>query len=106
MNKVVRINSRRLFGRFFPQAPERVSEGLRFFAGAVLTLLFPTFIYCYETSQYMPLVLVIGQVALGVLAGVLLHKKFGKHVRSGISIYQAPRIPGDKKNKGTARKAS
>ncbi|MFY9622618.1 MAG: hypothetical protein WAM70_07630 [Pyrinomonadaceae bacterium] len=68
--KVVNINSRRLFGQFYPPAYERVPEGLKFLSGVVLTFVAPTLAYCYVTHEVRPLYLMACQLVIGITVRV------------------------------------
>ncbi|HMH43749.1 MAG TPA: hypothetical protein VK557_09720 [Pyrinomonadaceae bacterium] len=71
--KVIDINSRRLFGQFYPQTNERVPEGVRFVAGALLTVVAPTLAYSYVTNQTEQLYIMACQLVIGTLAGISLY---------------------------------
>jgi len=75
MKKVENINSRRLFGEFYPQAPRTVPEGLGFTAVTLSAFVVPTLAYCYVTNQVQPLYAIACLLGLGALLGALLHWK-------------------------------
>jgi hypothetical protein len=72
MSRVVDINSRRLFGEFYPQSPETIPETVSFFGGALATFVAPTAAYCYVTSQIQSLVILAAQILVGLLLAAVM----------------------------------
>lgn len=102
MDKVTNINSRRLFGEFYPRAPERVPEGMRFVAYAALTFVAPTLALCHVTNQTEPLYLMVSNLLVGTILGI---SRYLQPLADSLSCVPARRITlasGDKRKKDAA----
>lgn len=89
---LVSIRSKIFLGGRYPRGECRalVPDGVKFFAGAVLTLLMPTLLYCAVSGQLLPLYLMACNESLGAMLGVLM---FMRASTVFISCVPATRIP-------------
>ncbi len=66
---------------------------MKFFAGAALTLLAPTLLYCAASNQLSPLYLMACNDALGALLGFVLFKRSSVGFLSCVPITRVPNVP-------------
>jgi hypothetical protein len=77
----------------YSQGKGCMSEGAQFMAGAGLTLLGPTLLYCAAIGQLWPLYLMAVNEILGVVLGVLVFKKSSEIFLSCVPVTCVPNIP-------------
>lgn len=90
--KIESINSRKLFGDFYPRANDKVPEGLEFFAGIALTLWAPTILACYVIGQVLPAYLMFCDETLGVLLGIIMYKSSASDLLSCVPVGNVPDV--------------
>lgn len=73
--KVEYIDSKMPFKFCRPRVTDRVPEGMKFLAAAVLAFWAPTLLYCAVTGQALPFYLMVCNESLGVLMGLWLYEK-------------------------------
>jgi len=93
--KIEQIKSRRLFGDFFPRAPELVPEGVKILVGLALTCWIPTIMLSLVTNQSVLIYGMVCDEALGALLGILIYKKASYGFLSCVPIHHIPPVPGD-----------
>lgn len=93
--KVESINSRKLFGDYYPRANKTVPEGMEIFAGIALTLWAPTLLACYVIGQALPAYVMFCDEALGVLLGVIMYKRSSSGFLSCVPVSRVPDVPSD-----------
>jgi hypothetical protein len=103
--KVESINSRKLFGEYYPRANETVSEGIEFFAGIALTLWAPTLLACYVIGQALPAYVMFCDEVFGVLLGVIMFKRASSGFLSCVPVSRVPHVPSDT-HQGEMKKAA
>jgi hypothetical protein len=90
---VIPISSKMMFRDFNPRADERVSEGVKFFGGVMLTFWGPIIMACLVLGQAMPFYWMLAIDALGVLWGVCLYNKPSGNLPSCVPVHSAPDVP-------------
>jgi len=90
---VVSIKKKMVLGDYYSQDNEIVSEGMKFFAGAALTLLAPTLLFCAVIGQLWPLYLMACDEALGAILGFVMFKKSSDNFLSCIPVNYIPHVP-------------
>jgi hypothetical protein len=90
---VVSIRRKFILGDYYSQDNESVSDDVKFFAGAVLTLLAPILIYCAVIGQLWPLYLMAIDETLGVILGVVMFKRSSNNFLSCVPATYIPDIP-------------
>jgi hypothetical protein len=93
--KVESINSRKLFGDYYPRANETMLEGMEFFAGVALTLWAPTLLACYVIGQTFPAYMMFCNVVLGTLLGVIMYKRASSGFLSCVPVIYVPNAPSN-----------
>jgi hypothetical protein len=93
--KVESINSRKLFGDYYPRANETMPEGIGFFAGVVLTIWAPTLLACYVIGQALPAYVMFCNGVLGTLLGVIMYKRSSSGFFSCVPVTHVPNVPND-----------
>ena len=94
--KIEEINSRRLFGKFGPRAPEQVPEELRFFAKVALTLCAPAIAFSWTMDSQVLLLCLTAHHAIGVVCGWLLYKLPARLPLSCVPVHVNPTVPAKK----------
>lgn len=103
--KVESINSRKLFGDYYPRANKMVPEWMDFFAGAALTLLAPTLLACYVIGQALPAYVMFCDQVLGAMLGGIMYKRASSGFLSCVPISHVPNVPSDS-HQGEMKKAA
>lgn len=93
--KVESINSRKLFGDYYPRANEMVPEGMEIFAGIALTLWAPILLACYVIGQALPAYVMFCDEVLGALLGIIMYKHESSGFLSCVPVSRVPNIPRD-----------
>ena len=93
--KVESINSRRIFGDYYPRANKTAPEGIEFFAGVALTLWAPTLLACYVIGQALPAYVMFCDEVLGALLGVVMYKRASSGFVSCVPVSHVPNVPSD-----------
>ena len=91
--KIEEINSRRLFGRFGPRAPESVPEELRFIAKAALTFCLPAVAFSWVMSSKFLLLCLIAEQLIGGVCGWILYKLPARLPLSCVPVHVNPTVP-------------
>ncbi|HEX8474635.1 MAG TPA: hypothetical protein VF666_11420 [Pyrinomonadaceae bacterium] len=90
--KVVPIRRREFLGGYSSQGKETVPEWAKFLAGATLTLLAPTLLFCAISGQLLPLYLMATNEALGVVLGFVMFKKTSVGFLSCVPFDRVPKV--------------
>lgn len=91
--KIEEINSRRLFGRFGPRAPESVPEELKFFAKVALTICAPAIAFSWTMDSTVLLLCLIAQQVAGGVCGWVLYKLPARLPLSCVPVHVNPTVP-------------
>ena len=97
--KIEEINSRRLFGRFGPRAPEPVPEELRFLAKVALTYCVPAIAFSWTMDSPVLLLSLIAEQVIGGICGLLLYKRPARLPLSCVPVHQNPTVPAQEVKK-------
>lgn len=73
--KVVSIRKKQFLDDYCAQRDDIIAEDVKFLAGAALTLLVPTVLYCTVSGLWLSLYLMACNVALGLGLGIVMFKK-------------------------------
>jgi hypothetical protein len=91
--RVVSIDSKMPFKFNGPRTYNRVSEGLTFLAGVVMTFWVPTLMYCLVIGQLLPLYSMVFTQTVGAAFGVFMHKKQFNGYLSCVPVNHLPDVP-------------
>ncbi|HEX8286108.1 MAG TPA: hypothetical protein VF588_22300 [Pyrinomonadaceae bacterium] len=92
--RVVSIRSKQFLGGYTSQRAGVVPEWAWFIAGASVTTLGPTLLYCAVSLQLVPLYVMTCVAALGVAAGVVMSKMPADDFMLRLPMSGAPDVPG------------
>lgn len=73
--KVVSIRRNQFLGRYMSQRAEIMPMWVGFFAGASVTTIGPTLLYCAVSFQLLPLYVMACVLTLGALMGVVMFRR-------------------------------
>jgi hypothetical protein len=73
--RVIPIRSKMMFKDFDPRTDARVSEGVKFLCGVMLTLWCPPLMACLVLGHAMPLYWMLATETMGALWGVTMYNK-------------------------------
>jgi hypothetical protein len=94
--KIAQFRRKEFLGAYSSPSEETVPEGAKFLAGAALTLIAPTLLFCAVSGQLLPLYLMATNEALGVAWGVLMFKKSFVGFLTSIPLTRNPKAARDK----------
>lgn len=97
--KIEEINSRRLFGKFGPRAPEPVPEELKFFAKIALTLCAPAIAFSWTMDSQVLLLCLTAHQVIGIVCGCILYKLPARLPLSCVPVHVNPTVPAQKMKK-------
>lgn len=103
--KVAPFRRKEFLGEYSSPGEETVPEGAKFLAGAALTLIVPTLLFCAVSGQLLPLYLMAANEALGVAWGFMLFKKSPVGFLTSIPLTRNPNAACDK-NAAERKKAA
>jgi hypothetical protein len=90
--KVISIRRKQFLGGYMSQRAEVVPEWVGLLAGASVTIIGPTLIYCAVSFQLLPLYVMACVVALGVMAGGIMFRRGGNDLLLCIPMTGVPRV--------------
>lgn len=103
--RVVAIDSRMPVKFLGLLAHTKLSDEVRFFAGAACTFWAPALLYCFVIGHLLPFYLMVCSEILGVTLGALMYQKGSGRYLSCVPVTEVPDVPSNSHSNNTKRAA-